>query len=568
MRSGAKVAVIGGVFAVVASGVGYGGYNLYNGLTGGDAATTKSAAAEKRTGPPSAEEIDETAKDFLAAWARGDAPAAAQLTNSAVEAQPLLAGYREQAHVSKAVITPGKAVGASVPFTVNATVSFEGQSKPWSYSSKLTVVRGLTTGKALVDWAPAVVHPKLTKTTSLKTDQASVPPIKAVDHEGRELTKEKYPSLGAVLDALRKKYGEKAGGTAGIELVVTSTDQAVADQTLLTLRKGKEGTLTTTLDAEVQAAAEQAVKKYSQASLVAVKPSTGEIRAVANSPADGYNAAMMGAQAPGSTMKIVTAAMMMDQGVVSGPSAKVECPSSVPWEGRPFHNLEDFSIPNGTFQDSFRRSCNTAFIKAVKPLNEKNVAGTALGETARKYFGIGLDWQTGAVSVDGSVPESTGSETAASVHRPGQGHDERAEHGVHHSDREERRISAAGDRVAVPRRPRAGHRPAAAGSDRLGAAADDARDRARAARDRPRWRLSAATRAPRRARPRSTVRASPTAGSPRTRVTWPPPRWCSPVATAATPRARWSPRCSTPAELSAAGRRERKRNSRGPYSYR
>ncbi len=414
MRSGAKVAVIGGVFAVVASGVGYGGYNLYNGLTGGDAATTKSAAAEKRTGPPSAEEIDETAKDFLAAWARGDAPAAAQLTNSAVEAQPLLAGYREQAHVSKAVITPGKAVGASVPFTVNATVSFEGQSKPWSYSSKLTVVRGLTTGKALVDWAPAVVHPKLTKTTSLKTDQASVPPIKAVDHEGRELTKEKYPSLGAVLDALRKKYGEKAGGTAGIELVVTSTDQAVADQTLLTLRKGKEGTLTTTLDAEVQAAAEQAVKKYSQASLVAVKPSTGEIRAVANSPADGYNAAMMGAQAPGSTMKIVTAAMMMDQGVVSGPSAKVECPSSVPWEGRPFHNLEDFSIPNGTFQDSFRRSCNTAFIKAVKPLNEKNVAGTALGETARKYFGIGLDWQTGAVSVDGSVPESTGSETAAS----------------------------------------------------------------------------------------------------------------------------------------------------------
>lgn len=415
MRSGAKVAVIGCVFAVVAGGVGYGGYNLYSGLTGdGDGVGTRSASGERKSGPPSAEEIDETAKDFLAAWAGGDAPKAAQLTNNAVEAEPLLAGYRQQAHVSQAVITPGKAVGAKVPFTVNATVSYEGQSKPWTYSSALTVVRGLSTGKALVDWAPAVVHPKLTKNTSLKTDQASAPPIKAVDRKGRELTKEKYPSLGAVLDALRKKYGEAAGGTAGIELVVTSTDQAVADRTLLTLSEGKEGKLTTTLDADVQAAAERAVKKYSQASAVAVNPSTGEIRAVANSPADGYNTAMMGAQAPGSTMKIVTAAMMMDQGVVKGPSAKVECPANVQWMGRTFTNLDGFAIPSGTFEESFRRSCNTAFIKAVKPLDDRDVSGTALGATASKYFGIGLDWQTGAVSVDGSVPESAGAETAAS----------------------------------------------------------------------------------------------------------------------------------------------------------
>ncbi|MET7615903.1 penicillin-binding transpeptidase domain-containing protein [Streptomyces sp. NPDC005408] len=416
MRSGAKVAAVGGVFIVVAGGVGYGGYNLYNGLTGhGDGGSdTKSASAPKKTGPPSAEEIDQAAKDFLAAWASGNAPEAAQLTNNAAEAQPLLAGYRDQAHVSAAVITPGAAVGAKVPFTVKATVTYEGQSKPWSYASELTVVRGLTTGRALVDWAPTVVHPKLTKDATLRTDQASAPPIKAVDRKGRELTKEKYPSLGPVLDSLRKKYGEAAGGTAGIELVVASTNESTPDQTLLTLTKGTEGRLPTTLDADVQAAAEKAVKQYGQASVVAVKPSTGEIRAVANSPADGYNTAMMGAQAPGSTMKIVSATMLMDNGVVQGPGTKVECPPTVKWEGVTFENLKKFEIKNGTLKDSFRRSCNTAFIKAVKPLNKKGIAGTALGATARKYFGIGLDWQTGVVSVDGSVPESSGAETAAS----------------------------------------------------------------------------------------------------------------------------------------------------------
>lgn len=418
MRSGAKVAVVGGVFLVVAGGVGYGGYNLYNGLTGGDGggggAYAKSASAPKKTGPPSADEVDKAAKDFLAAWVGGNAPQAAQLTNNAVEAAPLLGGYREQARVSKAVITPGTAVGARVPFTVSATVTYEGKSKPWSYASELTVVRGQTTGRALVDWSPTVVHPKLTKGDSLATDKATTPPIKAVDRNGVELAAEKYPSLGPVLDQLRKKYGEDAGGTPGIELAIKSADQNVPDQTLLTLTKGKEGRLQTTLDAGVQAAAEVAVKKYGQASVVAVTPSTGAIRAIANSPAGGFNTAVQGAQAPGSTMKIVTAAMMMDNGVVSGPGSAVECPPTVQWEGVTFHNLDDFDIPNGTLKDSFRRSCNSAFIKAIKPLSAKGIAGTALGDTARKYFGIGLDWQTGIVTRDGDVPQSAGAETAAS----------------------------------------------------------------------------------------------------------------------------------------------------------
>ncbi|MGA5494385.1 penicillin-binding transpeptidase domain-containing protein [Streptomyces cinereoruber] len=415
MRSGAKVAIVGGVFAVVAGGVGYGGYNLWNGVTGGDStvSTRSEAAPEKRSGPVTAEETTAVSKEFLAAWAAGESDKAAQLTNDPVTAGPALLAYKEGAKVSKAVITPGTPVGTKVPFTVKATVSYEGVSKDLSYASELTVVRGQTTGRPLVQWRPAVLHPKLTADATLRTGTAKVASVKAVDRNGAELTKEKYPSLGVVIDTLRQRYGAQAGGTTGVETWIDSGSESVADIPLLVLRQGEPGTIKTTIDAKVQAAAEKAVKAYGQASVAAVEPSTGAIRAVANSPAEGFNAALEGAQAPGSTMKIVTAAMMMQQGVAM-PGSPVECPPTVQWDGYTFHNLKDFEINGGTLTDSFRRSCNTAFIKAITPLKAKGIHNTALGTTARDSFGIGLDWQVGVTAGDGSVPTSESVETAAS----------------------------------------------------------------------------------------------------------------------------------------------------------
>ncbi|MEU9760705.1 penicillin-binding transpeptidase domain-containing protein [Streptomyces sp. NPDC047987] len=409
MRSGAKVAIVGGVFAVVAGGVGYGAYNVLSTLNdadGGSGAGTTSA--EVRTGPVTKAEIDEVSKKFLDAWASGDAAAASQLTNNATEAEPLLAGYRDEAHVTRAVLTPGTAVGTKVPYTVKATVSFGGKSKPWSYASELTVVRGQTTGRPLVDWNPAVIHPELTAGASLRTGEASAPSIEAVDHNGKALTKEKYPSLGPILEALREKYGEKAGGTAGIETVIESADAGGPDKSLLTLSQGRPGRLRTTLDAHAQAAAETAVKKYSQASVVAIRPSTGAIRAVANNPPTGFNAAFQGKQAPGSTLKIVTAAMLIEKGLTSA-NQKIECPPTAMYMGRTFKNLDDFSIPDGTLTTTFARSCNTAFIKLIDDTKDD----AALAKEARDVFGIGLNWQTGVVTFDGSVPEATGGEAAA-----------------------------------------------------------------------------------------------------------------------------------------------------------
>ncbi|MFD7441004.1 penicillin-binding transpeptidase domain-containing protein [Streptomyces sp. NPDC059909] len=408
MRSGAKVVVIGGVFIVFAGGMAYGAYNVLMGGEGGSGTDGTSQSAPKRTGPPSAEEIRTTAKDFLAAWAGGEPEAAAELTNNAAEAEPVLASYQADAHIGEVKLTPGQAVGAKVPFTVSAVVSYEGQSKPLSYSSELTVVRGLTTGRPLVDWQPAVVHPELRKGETLSTGAASAPPIKAVDKGGKELTKEKYPSLGPILDELRERYGDKAGGKPGVELTIEGAGQDLPSRTLLTLAKGEPGTLQTTLDAGVQAAAEQAVKRYGDSSVVAIKPSTGEVRAVANNRKGNWNAAFLGKQAPGSTMKIVTAAMLLEKGLVAA-DRTAECPEYAMYQGRTFHNLKNFTLDGRPFKDSFARSCNTAFIKLIDDTKDD----AALAKEARDVFGIGLDWQTGIPSVDGSVPEESGGEAAA-----------------------------------------------------------------------------------------------------------------------------------------------------------
>ncbi|WP_199862565.1 penicillin-binding transpeptidase domain-containing protein [Streptomyces sp. Root431] len=413
MRSGAKTAIVGGVFLVVAGGVGYGGLNLYNGITGGDTSVGPRTAEAPKTGPVTDEEVTATAKDFLAAWAAGEPEKAGQLTNDPVSAGPAVAAYRDGASISEAVITPGTPVGAKVPFTVKATITYKDVSKPWSYASELTVVRGQTTGRPLVKWAPSVLHPKLlTAEATVRTGVAKTAAVKAVDRNGDELTPEKYPSLVPIIDELRKRYGSEVGGETGVETWIDSGSTTVPDSTLLVLSKGKAGTLKTTIDPKVQAAAERAVQAYGKAAVTAIEPSTGAIRAVANSPAGGFNTAFLGRQAPGSTMKIVTATMMMQHGLAK-PGSPVPCPATVAWKGRTFENLKGFSS-TGDLTNAFRLSCNTTFIKPVKPLDDKGIADTALGETARRSFGIGLNWQVGVPASDGSVPASEGPETAAS----------------------------------------------------------------------------------------------------------------------------------------------------------
>jgi hypothetical protein len=416
MGRGVKAAVIGGVFAVMVGGAGYGAYNVVSALNG-DGGTGTAGPEPVKSGPPSADEVKETTGKFFAAWEKGQAASAAGYTNNDAAAEPLLTAYSQAAHIGDVRITPGTASGATVPYTVKAKVTYDGKSKPLTYKSELTVVRGVSTGRALVDWQPSVIHPALQRDDTLVTEESANPPIEAVDRNGTVLTKETYPSLGPVLDALRAKYGDKAGGTPGVELVIRHPDGGAADTPLLTLAKGKPGKLETTLSATAQAAAEKAVEQYANSSVVAVKPSTGEVLAVANHREDGFNAAFEGTKAPGSTMKIITAAMLIDNGVTSmnGPAP---CPDTATWQSQTFKNLTDMKANEGaTLANSFMRSCNTAFVKLV---DEKPLTDESLSTEASTRFGLGKDWKTGVVSFDGRVPAVSGPDRAANAIGQGQ----------------------------------------------------------------------------------------------------------------------------------------------------
>ncbi|MET8827842.1 penicillin-binding transpeptidase domain-containing protein [Streptomyces sp. NPDC004610] len=420
-RKTTRPSLVGGMVAVVVGGAGLGVYALYGGAAAEDNLVSGAGQRAKpvKTGPLSATEITTAAETFLTAWQRGDVIAAASATNDGPAAKALLTDYAEDAGIGDLTLTPGTRQGDKVPFTVKGTVTSPKTetrpeiSKPLSYSSTLTVIRRAGDGTPLVEWHSAVLHPELQDGDTLVTGAAGTPPVKALDRDGGELTAKKYPSLGLVLDGLREKYGKTAGGTAGIELRVVRGEESkkkdASDKTLLELSEGTPGTVETTFSPTLQAAAEEQVAKKARSSVVVMKPSTGEILAAANANPN-FNTAFQGSLAPGSTMKVITASLLIDKGLASMDKAH-PCPKYFTYGNWKFQNLDEFEIKDGTFRTSFARSCNTAFISQAPKLKDDD-----LTKQAQQVFGLGLnDWAIGVPTFDGAVPVQSKAQMGASL---------------------------------------------------------------------------------------------------------------------------------------------------------
>ncbi|MGW4728018.1 penicillin-binding transpeptidase domain-containing protein [Streptomyces shenzhenensis] len=414
-RRKTRPAVLGGMSAVVVIGAGVAVYALYGGGAAAEDGTGPASAGRKavKTGPLTAAEVRTAATSFLTAWQGGEVTRAAAATDDASAAAALLTGYTKDAHIKDVKITPGTGTGAEVPFAVRATVTYKDVSKPLAYDSALTVVRGTSDGEPVVGWHAAVLHPDLKDGDKLVTGEAGTPPVTALDRDGGKLTTAAYPSLGTVLDGLRAKYGKLAGGKAGVELRVVrgkeSQKAKLSDKTLLELGKGTPGTVKTTLSASLQAAAEQQVAESERASVVVMRPSTGEILAVANT-SRGFNTALQGSLAPGSTMKVITSSLLIEKDLASANKSH-PCPKTFTYGGWKFHNDDDFQIKGGTFKASFARSCNTAFISQAGELTNDD-----LTKQAQQVFGLSRnDWAIGVPTFDGSVPVQSAAQMAASL---------------------------------------------------------------------------------------------------------------------------------------------------------
>ncbi|KAB1141730.1 penicillin-binding protein [Streptomyces luteolifulvus] len=358
--------------------------------------------------PLSGEEVSVAAKSFLDAWAEGDFPAAVEATSDAEAATNALRDFRERARVARVSYGAVRRAGTTVAFSLRALIRADGGEVPWRYQSSLKVVRNQSSGEPQVEWDPSVIHPRLGQGDVLETARAQKPELQALDRDGKALNPEDFPSLAGILAALDERYGRLVAGTPGFQVQIReSGNRAVTP--LHPVTPGKPGKIRTTLSVSLQRAAEKAAKKHPESSAVAIQPSSGHILAVANHRKDGFNAAFLGKLAPGSTMKIITAAMLLEKRLVAE-TGKVPCPKFSTFEGATFHNVNKFDIPEGSFSDGFIQSCNTTFIEFAD-----DVAADDLTKESQEVFGIGLNWRSGVSTFDGAVPVAEGSESAAAM---------------------------------------------------------------------------------------------------------------------------------------------------------
>ena len=204
----------------------------------------------------------------------------------------------------------------------------------------------------------------------------------------------------AIVSEVKKSVMKQLDGEAGWEIV--SVNQNGLDVDVLNeVAPAPAPSVSITLDRVVQDAAQHAVDGQGlKAMLVVIKPSTGEILAVAQNAAadvDGPTATM-GLYPPGSTFKIVTAGAAIDRNMAT-PNTLLGCPGEAEIGHRIVPNYNKFDLGTVPMAKAFANSCNTTFAELASRMPPR-----ALTQAAAQY-GIGPDYMIdGLPTVTGSVP--------------------------------------------------------------------------------------------------------------------------------------------------------------------
>jgi cell division protein FtsI/penicillin-binding protein 2 len=227
---------------------------------------------------------------------------------------------------------------------------------------------------------------------------------------------EYHPGDLAGLSGLQARYDEKLRGTPGV--LVQAVPEKGNPRELFRTEATPGDPLSLSLDVDLETKAEQLLSGFAPASaLVAIRPSTGEIVAAANGPANGgQNLATFGQFAPGSTFKTVSSLALLRAGLT--PDSVVPCTRTITVNGKEFKNYSDYpssALGDIPLRTALANSCNTAFISQAPKLSGTNLfdAGVSLG--------IGLDHDLGFPAYFGKTDPDTASETGAAAQLIGQG---------------------------------------------------------------------------------------------------------------------------------------------------
>ncbi|WP_380169744.1 penicillin-binding transpeptidase domain-containing protein [Jannaschia sp. R86511] len=238
---------------------------------------------------------------------------------------------------------------------------------------------------------PLAPTTEFARATLGRSGQATAEIVEA--SEGRVL-----PGDVVGLSGLQRRYDEHLAGQAGFTVVAVVGEQTTG---LFTAEPTAGADLALTLDEDVQVAADQALSSVSDgngnAALVALDVPSGDVLAVANTPATGTDRALTGTYPPGSTFKSVSTLALLGTGLT--PDEVVPCPQTATVQGRAFGNVEDSQLGDVPFSTDFARSCNTAFVGLSDRLQPGDLGAAAA------TVGLGGEWSVGTPVATGDVPD-------------------------------------------------------------------------------------------------------------------------------------------------------------------
>ncbi|GAB2822334.1 penicillin-binding transpeptidase domain-containing protein [Lentzea nigeriaca] len=351
-----------------------------------------SQPAERRPNLPT-----EVAQSFVSALFSSDATLAANMTDASDAATTAIRATRTgmgtsayQARLTTTSPPPADATTAEVPASVTWTMP---NSNSLKYDIKIPLQR--SGARWQIHWTPTIIHPQLTDGASL-TYRTALADGALLGRDGKPLVAGTIPN--GIYQAITGQVGD-VKGTDGWEVGITTG----ATFTALDGKKPESGEkITVTIDPARQAAAQAAVDALPQgAAIVAIEPSTSEILAVAQNKALSGTNPFVGRYAPGSTLKVVTAAAAMNAGLVQADTA-VPCPATATIGTRRINNA-GFGHDSLPFHTAFALSCNTTFGDLGSKLQPN-----ALPDMAKR-FGLGADWTiAGADTNTGKVPPASG----------------------------------------------------------------------------------------------------------------------------------------------------------------
>jgi hypothetical protein len=334
----------------------------------------------------------QTAEAYFDAWRRGNVTAMERLVYQAPS--DFSVRHRklsDELHVESLQLTPGQVrstgeEAAEVPFSGVRRLTELGD---WPFDGTLRLAVRERSWKVL--WAPETLHPLLKDGGTLALEEVETSAAELVTSEGDKIPNDSYAE--AYLNPLKPEFEEVNYGWALVSRV-----PGQPDRTLLR-REPKANVERTTLSRAVQAAAARALDGVEDSTIIVIRPSTGEILALADRLGDNYSA-VRDVFPPGSTFKTITAAALLKGGL--DPAAQVGCPGTYQI---PFHGAmsNDGEVDRGvvTFTDAFAHSCNTTFVEQATT----RLTGEELSRTADEW-GFGRPIATGISGTCGTVPQT------------------------------------------------------------------------------------------------------------------------------------------------------------------